>query len=119
MGLEGLLANNYITFGVMLSGYLLVPIALGLRRGVPVWARGAGMVATAMVAAIFASLALGLRPLGLYFFAIFLLFAATYISALPYRRREPHLFTALIMTSTLALIALILLFQRMFFFGYS
>lgn len=119
MGLETLLANNYITFGVTLSGYLLVPIALGLRKGVPAWARGAGVAAAVTITAIFASLALGLRPLELYFFAIFLLFAAIYVAALPYRRREPHLFTALIMTSALALIALILLFQRMFFFGYS
>ncbi|AFA39667.1 hypothetical protein Pogu_1640 [Pyrobaculum oguniense TE7] len=119
MGLESLLANNYITFGVTLSAYLMVPIALGLRRGVPVWARGVSVAAAVTIAAIVASLVLGLRPLELYFFAIFLLFAATYIAALPYRSREPYLFTALIMTSTLTLVTLNLLFQRMFFLGCS
>ncbi len=115
--LGGLLADNYVTFGVLLSSYLLIPAYLGLCRGAPAWAKGAGAAAAAALAAVFASLVLGVRQPELYFFAIFLLFAAAQVAALPYRRREPRLYTALQMALIATLAALILLFQKMALLG--
>lgn len=110
-----MLADNYVTFGVMLAQYLLIPVVLAFGRGVPAWARGAGAAAVAMIAVIFASLALGWRSLELYYAAVYFSLGAAIVAALPYSRREPYLHSALLIALIAIMGALNLLFTRIFF----
>ena len=108
-----LLANNYIAFGAILSAALLMPIFVGAHRDSPILSRGAAVAAAAMIAVIFASLALGAHSRYLYLVAIYYQFGTALVAAMPYARKEPHMYAGYIVAAAAIMGYLFLLYAYM------